>query len=48
MRYDDFSKDVPLLIQRIKIKLRALHVDFFDYGGKFEPIPLLTKKLYDV
>jgi len=47
MRYDDFSKDVPLLMQRIKIKLRALHVDFFDYGVEFEPSPLLNKRLYE-
>ncbi len=43
MRYDDFSKDVPLLMQRIKIKLRTLEVDFFDYGGEFEPPPLGNK-----
>ncbi len=48
MRYDDFEKEVPLLIQRIKIKLRELHVDFFDYGGKFEPPPLLKKQIYNI
>lgn len=43
MRYDDWSKDVPLLVERIKIKMRDQDVDFFDYGGRFEPPPLPNK-----
>ena len=46
MRYDDWSKDEPLLLERIKIKLRELDVDFFDYVGKFEPTPLLNKTCF--
>ena len=43
MRYDDWNKDVPLLVERIKIKMRDQDVDFFDYGGRFEPPPLQNK-----
>jgi len=46
MRYDDWSKDEPLLIERIKIKLRDLDVDFFDYGDKFSPTPLINKHIF--
>ena len=43
MKYDDFSKPEPLLIQRIKIKLRKLEIDFFDYGDEY-PSPGLENK----
>ncbi|MCP5018443.1 MAG: DNA phosphorothioation-associated putative methyltransferase [Ketobacter sp.] len=46
MRYDDWNKETPLLVERIKIKMRDQDVDFFDYGGRFEPPPLLNKKLF--
>ncbi len=46
MRYDDWDKDEPLLLERIKIKLRELDIDFFDYSGKFEPAPLVHKSRY--
>ncbi len=46
MRYDDWDKDEPLLLERVKIKLRELDVDFFDYGGEFEPAPLHNKNHY--
>ena len=46
MRYDDWNKDTPLLVERIKIKMRDQDVDFFDYGGKFTPPPLENKKLF--
>ncbi len=46
MRYDDWEKDTPLLVERIKIKMRDQDVDFFDYGGRFEPPPLLNKILF--
>ena len=46
MRYDDWGKDVPLLLERIKIKLRELDIDFFEYGEKFEPPPLVNKEKY--
>lgn len=46
MRYDDWSKESPLLVERIKIKMRDQDIDFFDYGGRFEPPPLLNKCIY--
>ncbi|MFL0809123.1 MAG: DNA phosphorothioation-associated putative methyltransferase [Agarilytica sp.] len=46
MRYDDWEKNTPLLVERIKIKMRDQDVDFFDYGGRFEPPPLLNKELF--
>ncbi len=46
MRYDDWSKEQPLLVERIKIKLRELDIDFFDYGDKFQPPPLLNKEAF--
>ena len=44
--YDDFSKDVPLLTERIKIKLREQDVDYFDYVGEYQPQPLLNKSIF--
>jgi len=46
MRYDDWEKDEPLLLERIKIKLRELDIDFFDYGEKFDPAALNNKYVY--
>ncbi len=46
MRYDNWSKNEPLLIERVKIKLRELDIDFFDYSGEFEPVPLLNKAYF--
>ncbi len=46
MRYDNWGKDEPLLIERIKIKLRELDIDFFDYSGKFDPTPLPNKSIF--
>lgn len=44
--YDDFSKNVPLLTERIKIKLREQDVDYFDYIGEYQPQPLLNKSVF--
>ena len=39
--YDDFEgAKVPRLVERIKVDLERLRVDFFDYVGAFEPQPL--------
>jgi DNA phosphorothioation-associated putative methyltransferase len=46
LRYDDWNKEIPMLVERIKIKLRELDIDFFDYNGKFEPQQLTNKALY--
>ena len=47
MRYDDFEgKGLPLLLERIKIKLRDQKIDFFEYGGKYKLQPLYLKSEY--
>ena len=47
MRYDDFEgKSLPLLLERIKIKLREQSIDIFDYSGKFKPQPIYLKSHY--
>ena len=46
MRYKGWEKDIPLLIERIKIKLREQDIDFFDYIGAYDPTPLLNKAIY--
>ncbi len=46
MRYDDWNKNEPLLLERVKIKLRELDIDFFDYSGEYEPVPLNNKSFY--
>jgi len=47
MRYDDFEgKPLPLLLERIKIKLRDQEIDFFKYGGKYKFQPLYLKSMY--
>ena len=39
--YDDFETGTPpKLVERIKVDLARLRVDFFDYVGRFEPQPL--------
>ena len=39
--YDDFlEKEIPMLVERIKVDLPRLRVDFFDYGDAHEPQPL--------
>ena len=39
--YDDFeAAATPRLIERIKVDLPRLRVDFFDYVGEYEPQPL--------
>ena len=42
--YDDFEgKQIPLLTERIKIKMAEQDIDFFDYVLGYEPPPLLNK-----
>ena len=44
MYFDDFEgKPLPALVERVKIKLRQLDVDFFDYR-RYDPPPLLYVK----
>lgn len=47
MGYDNWNKKEPLLLERIKIKLREQNVDFFDYVGEFTPTALSNKKQYE-
>ncbi|SMN00670.1 hypothetical protein SPONL_1506 [uncultured Candidatus Thioglobus sp.] len=47
MRYDNWSKTEPLLLEKVKIKLRDLDIDFFDYTGKFKPTELVNKITYE-
>tara|TARA_R110002096_G_scaffold61399_3_gene152590 strand:+ start:319 stop:2190 length:1872 start_codon:yes stop_codon:yes gene_type:complete len=46
MIYDNWDKDVPLLKERIKIKLREQDIDYFDYIDEYKPQPLYNKKYY--
>lgn len=46
MGYKDWESETPLLVERIKIKMRDQDVDFFDYIGKFTPTPLENKNIY--
>lgn len=42
LTYDDFANPErrPRLVERVKVDLARLRVDFFDYVGRFEPQPL--------
>jgi DNA phosphorothioation-associated putative methyltransferase len=45
LKYEDFdASPVPRLRQRVKVKLRELDFDLFDYGGSTSPSPLLYHK----
>ncbi len=47
MRYDDFEgKPLPLLLERIKIKLREQAIDIFDYGKRYKSQPIYLKSEY--
>lgn len=46
LKYDNFDKPNPLLVKRIKVKLRELDFDVFEYGLRFEPVPLNNKSAY--
>ena len=46
LRYDDFAKDQPLLLERVKIRLRDLDIDFFDYGSSHQASPLKNKEQF--
>jgi len=45
MAYDDFTKPIPFLRERIKIKMSAQEIDFFDYVDDYKRPPLLNKHL---
>lgn len=41
--YDDYSSSVPMLVERIKIKMADQDIDFFDYVDEKRRPPLLNK-----
>lgn len=45
MSYDDFEKSVPMLVERIKVKMADQEIDFFDYVDNGRRPPLLNKHL---
>jgi hypothetical protein len=47
MRYDDFEgQALPRLVERVKIRLRDLDIDYFAYGEDYEPPFLYRKSRY--
>ena len=47
LKYDDFDgKALPLLTERIKIRLIDLDIDFFIYGDQYPYLPLYDKSHY--
>lgn len=47
IKYDDFAgKALPLLTERIKIRLHDLDIDFFDYDDNYPYQPLCDKSHY--
>ena len=39
LRYDEWNKETPMLVERIKIKLRDQDINFFDYTEKLNRNP---------
>lgn len=47
MKFDDFDgQPIPLMTERIKIRLRDQDIDFFVYSSPHEPPPLYFKSRY--
>lgn len=46
MIYEDFGSALPLLKERIKVRLREQEIDWFYYGGRYDLQPLYLKSLY--
>lgn len=47
LRFDDFEgRPLPRLLERVKIKLRELDFDLFEYGDEFPPPYLYRKSRY--
>lgn len=47
MRYDDFEgQALPRLVERVKIRLRDLDIDYFAYGEVYEPPFFYCKSRY--
>jgi len=46
LRYDDWDKEEPILIERIKIKMKEQDIDFFDYSPVYNPQVLTNKVVF--
>ena len=47
LSYDDFEgKPVPMLMKRLKVRLRDQEMDVFEYGTAFQPTMLFRKSRY--
>jgi hypothetical protein len=47
LRFDDFNdQPLPRMVERVKIKLREQHIDYFAYGDRYEPPFLYHKSRY--
>jgi DNA phosphorothioation-associated putative methyltransferase len=47
LAYDDFEgKPAPLLMKRLKVRLRDQEMDVFEYGAAFQPTVLFRKSRY--
>ena len=43
LKYDDYNKKLPLLTERIKVKLTEQDIDYFYYGNEYPLQPLYNK-----
>ena len=43
LKYDDYNKKLPLLTERIKVKLTEQDIDYFYYGNEYTLQPLYNK-----
>jgi DNA phosphorothioation-associated putative methyltransferase len=43
LKYDDYSKKLPLLTERTKVKLTEQDIDYFYYGNEYPLQPLYNK-----
>ncbi|HDY91003.1 MAG TPA: DNA phosphorothioation-associated putative methyltransferase [Pseudoalteromonas sp.] len=46
LKYDDFNKKLPLLTERIKVKMLEQDIDYFFYGSDYPLQPLYNKLDY--
>ena len=46
LKYDDFNKKLPLLTERIKVKMLEQDIDYFFYGSDYPLQPLYNKVDY--
>ncbi|MBE0448145.1 MAG: DNA phosphorothioation-associated putative methyltransferase [Actinobacteria bacterium] len=46
LRFDKWDNEKPQLVERVKIKLRDLDIDFYEYGAQFSSPYLQNKKIY--